>query len=136
LFFDPPHRSTVIEPRQLAAAAAWIADQKKGEDICVYDVREQVKFADYFVVITGTSRPHVRAMYDDIHYRLKAAGRTHARAEGVELGWWILCDFGDVVVHILQPEAREFYSLDDLYGDCPKVDWAAEELPTLPPERV
>ncbi|HRV81656.1 MAG TPA: RsfS/YbeB/iojap family protein, partial [Planctomycetota bacterium] len=63
-------------------------------------------------------------------------GRTHARAEGVELGWWILCDFGDVVVHILQPEAREFYSLDDLYGDCPKVDWAAEELPTLPPERV
>lgn len=132
----PPIGESVIETRQLAAAAAWLADQKKGEDIRVYDVGEQVNFADYFVVITGTSRPHVRAMYDEIHYRLKLAGRTHSRAEGVELGWWVLADFGDVVVHILQPEAREFYALDDLYGDCEQMDWAQEELPPLPAERV
>ncbi|MEZ6020571.1 MAG: ribosome silencing factor [Planctomycetota bacterium] len=125
-----------IESRQLAAAAAWLADQKKGEDIRVYDVRDQVKFADYFVVVTGNSRPHVRAMYDDLHYRLKAAGRSHARAEGVELGWWVLLDFGDVVVHILQPEARVFYNLDDLYGDCEELEWTTEELPALPAERV
>ena len=87
-------------------------------------------------MITGTSRPHVRAMYDDIHYRLKAAGQTHARAEGVDLGWWVLADFGDVVVHILQPEAREFYGLDDLYGECTQLDLTKEEVPTLPAEKV
>ena len=87
-------------------------------------------------MVTGTSRPHVRAMYDEVHYRLKAAGRSHARAEGVDLGWWILTDFGDVVVHILQPEAREFYGLDDLYGDCDLVDWSTEDLPPLPAEKV
>ncbi len=105
-------------------------------DIKVYDVSEQIKFADYFVVITGTSRPHVRAMYDDIHYRLKAAGETHARAEGAELGWWVLADFGDVVVHVLQPEAREFYGLDELYAECEKVDWENVEFPELPAEKV
>jgi len=132
----PAARRIIIETRQLAAACAWLADQKKGEDIRVFDVSDQVNFADYFVVVTGTSRPHVRAMYDEIHFRLKLAGRTHARAEGVELGWWVLLDFGDVVVHVLQPEAREFYALDDLYGDCGLLDWTAEELPELPAERV
>ncbi len=132
----PPSGDTVIESRQLAAAAAFLADQKKGVDIKVYDVSEQIKFADYFVVITGTSRPHVRAMYDDIHYRLKAAGETHARAEGAELGWWVLADFGDVVVHVLQPEAREFYGLDELYAECEKVDWENVEFPELPAEKV
>ncbi|MFT5058530.1 MAG: ribosome-associated protein [Planctomycetota bacterium] len=75
-------------------------------------------------------------MYDDIHYRLKAAGEIHARAEGAELGWWVLADFGDVVVHVLQPEAREFYALDELYAECDKVDWEKVEFPELPAEKV
>ncbi|MFT5199789.1 MAG: ribosome-associated protein, partial [Planctomycetota bacterium] len=132
----PPSGDIVIESRQLAAAAAYIADQKKGVDITVYDVSDQIKFADYFVVITGTSRPHVRAMYDSVHYRLKAAEETHARAEGVELGWWVLADFGDVIVHVLQPEARDFYGLDELYAECPKVDWEKVDLPEIPEEKI
>jgi ribosomal silencing factor RsfS len=61
--------------------------------------------------------------------RLKALGETHTRSEGSDLGWWVLLDFGDVVVHVLQPEARDYYGLDELYADCPSFDWTAEPLP-------
>lgn len=98
-------------------------DEKKGVDLVVYDVADAIKVADYFVVVTGTSRPHVRAMYEDVHHRLKRLGETHSRAEGADLGWWVLLDYADVVVHIQQEEAREYYGLDDLYGDCSNLDW-------------
>ena len=91
----------------------------------MYGVEEAIKVVDYFVVVTGTSRPHVRAMYEDVHHRLKRLGETHSKEEGADLGWWVLVDYGDVVVHIQQEEAREYYGLDDLYGDCPKLDWGS-----------
>ena len=90
---------------------------------------EHIKVADYFVLVSGTSRPHVRAIQDEIHVRLKALGERHAPAEGAELGWWVLMDYGDVVVHVLQPEAREYYALDPLYGECPQLDWATVPVP-------
>jgi len=125
-----------VEPRQLAAAAARILDERKASDIRVYDVSEQIKVADYFVVATATSRPHVKALFNELHVRLKAAGERHARAEGLELGWWVLVDFMDVVVHIQQAEAREYYGLDDLYAECPALDWQAVEVPALPRARA
>ncbi len=93
---------------------------------------ETLRVADYFIVITGNSRPHVKALYEEIHYRMKHAGELHARAEGVDLGWWVLLDYGDVVVHIQQDEARNYYALDDLYGDCEKLKWESIETPELP----
>ena len=93
---------------------------------------DQLKFADYFVLVTADSRPQVRAIYNELHTRLKAAGEQHSRAEGLELGWWILLDYGDVVVHVLQPEARSYYDLDTLYGESREIDWRAIELPPLP----
>jgi ribosome-associated protein len=129
-----PHRlkEHVIESKQLAAAAAHLADLKKALDIKVYDVGEQIKVADWFVVVSAPSRPHVKAVTQELHVRLKAIGERHTRAEGAETGWWVLLDYGDVVVHILQPEAREFYEIDQLYGDCEVLDWAEVELPELP----
>jgi len=121
-----------IEPRELAAAAAWLADRKKGEDIAVYDVSQHLRVADWFVLITGLNRPHVKALYQELHVRLKAAGETYAKAEGADGCWWVLLDYLDVVVHVLQPEAREYYDLDRLYADCPRLDWRAVELPDLP----
>lgn len=122
-------RSILIEPKQIAAAAAFLAERKKGVDIRVYDVSEHIKVADYFVLISGLSRPHVKAIYNDIHVELKALGEKHARVEGSDLGWWVLLDYVDVVVHILQPEAREYYELDSLYGQCPELDPSTVELP-------
>ena len=84
------------------------------------------------MLVTGTSRPHVKALYDELHVRLKAAGETHTKAEGADLGWWILLDYVDVVVHILQPEAREYYELDHLYQGCQLLEWDQVELPELP----
>jgi len=128
----PLLRSSVIESKVLAASIARIADELKGADIRIYDVAQTLRVADYFVVITGNSRPHVKALYEEVHYRLKHAGERHARAEGLELGWWVLLDFGDVVVHLQQEEARRYYGLDTLYGDAQQLDWQGVETPPLP----
>ena len=79
------------------------------------------------MIITGQNRTHVRALQNELHVRLKSLGETHKPVEGADLGWWIVLDYGDVVVHILQPEAREFYDLEHLYGDCPTMDWQSTE---------
>lgn len=81
------------------------------------------------MLVSGLSRPHVRAIYNELHVTLKAMGETHSRAEGADLGWWVLLDYVDVVVHVLQPEAREYYGLDTLYSDCKLLDWKKVELP-------
>lgn len=128
-------RSPAIDSKVLAASIARIADELKGLDIKIYDVSETLRVADYFVVVTGNSRPHVKALYEEIHYRLKHLGERHARAEGLELGWWVLLDFGDVVVHLQQEEARAYYALDALYGDCPQLAWQAIATPALPSTR-
>ena len=74
----------------------------------------------------------MKAVYNELHVRLKAAGETHGQAEGLDLGWWVLLDYVDVVVHIQQPEAREYYGLDELYAQCPELDWRSIALPELP----
>ncbi len=114
-----------MDARTLSATAARLADFKKGEDIAVLDVRGETNVADYFVLVTGTSRPHVRALYDELHARLKALGVQHGNVEGLDLGWWVLMDFGDVVVHIMQPEAREYYDIDGLMAHAPCVEWSS-----------
>jgi ribosome-associated protein len=83
------------------------------------------------VLATGLSRPQVKAIAQEIHVRLKALGRHHSRTEGADMGWWVLMDYGDVVVHVMQPEAREYYDLDGLYHDATEVDWRAIEVPEL-----
>lgn len=120
-----------IEPRQLAALAAHIAESKKGVDVKVYDVEEHIKIASYFVLVTGLSRPHVRAITSEIHARLKELGETRPRPEGADLGWWVLLDYVDVVIHVLQPEAREYYGLDQLYAQCPILDVGSVPVPGM-----
>ena len=95
----------------------------------VLEVTSVTNVADYFVIATGTSRPHVKALYDEIHYRMKSVGEVHTPAEGGDMGWWILMDFGDVVVHLMQPEAREYYDLEGLWGEALEVDWRAVPPP-------
>ncbi len=115
----------------LAASIAQLADEKKAENVKVVAVDEQLKIADYFVIATGQNRNHVRAIYDEIHVRLKAAGERHRPVEGADLGWWIVMDYGDVVVHLLQAEARDFYDLEHLYEDAEQLDWRAVETSTV-----
>ena len=85
------------------------------------------------MLVTGISRPHVKALSSEIHVKLKAAGETHSKSEGGDLRWWVLLDYGNVVVHLLQEDAREYYDLDRLYQECETLDWAAVELPEALP---
>ncbi len=120
-----------MESRKLAAAAARIADAKKGEDVRVYDVSEQIKIADFFVIVTGTSRPHVKAIQNELHVLLKELGEQHARAEGTELGWWVLLDYGDVVIHVFDEETRAYYDLERLWGNAPRLERLWGNAPRL-----
>ncbi len=96
------------------------------------DVSERLRVADWFVLITGQNRTHVRALTNELHVRLKALGARHRPTEGGDLSWWVVLDYGDVVVHLLQKDAREFYDLDHFYGDCPRLDWRAVEPAPAP----
>ena len=120
-----------IDSQTLAAAAAHLADEKKGENIRVLCLPAQTGIADYFVIATGLSRPQVKAITEELHVRLKALGARHGRIEGADMGWWVLVDYGDVIVHVMQPEARAYYDLDGLYADAEELDWASLPVPEL-----
>ena len=87
------------------------------------EVGEITPIADVFVIATGTSRPHVQTLAERIEERLKEAGRPPLRDEGVEEGDWALLDYGDVVVHLFQPAARDYYRLERLWRDAPEIEW-------------
>jgi ribosome-associated protein len=130
----PPHPPEPdIDSKQLAAVCAHLAEEKKALDIRVYEVGQYLHVGDYFVVVTGTSRPHVKAIHQELHVVLKQMGELHGKPEGADLGWWVVLDYGTVIVHALQPEAREYYDLDRLYSECPELDWRAVELPDFQP---
>lgn len=96
------------------------------------DVSDRLKVADWFIVCTGQNRAHVRALVDELHVRLKAVGQQHRPLQGADLGWWVILDYSDVVIHVQQPDAREYYDIERLYEDCARLDWSAEEPPALP----
>lgn len=91
---------------------------------------DRLRVTDYFVLVTGQNRTHVRALYNELHVQLKALGEQHRPVEGADLGWWVVMDYSDVVIHIFQDEARAFYDLEHLYHDCPRLDWQSVDVPT------
>lgn len=93
--------------------------EMKAEDITVLDLRGIAEFADYFVICSGTSDVHVRAIADSVIDRGKKDDQRPLNTEGYDRRKWILIDFVDVVVHVMQPKDREFYGLERLWGDAP-----------------
>ncbi len=113
------------EALDLACIAARVADAKQGNEILVLHVGEVLKLTEYFVVVGASNRRLVRALVDDIEAQLKEqAGRAPLRMEGVKEQQWVLIDYGDVVVHVFLSEIRDFYEIERLYTDVPKIDWA------------
>ena len=93
--------------------------EMKAEDITVLDLRGIAEFADYFVICSGTSDVHVRAIADSVIDRSKKDNQRPLNTAGYDQRKWILIDFVDVVVHVMQPKDREFYGLERLWGDAP-----------------
>ena len=97
---------------------------KNGSDIVLLDVEEAFFLSDIFVIATGSSRTNVQALADHVEERIK---QTHdlkpLRVEGRTEGEWVLVDYGDIIVHLFQAAAREFYSLERLWGDAERIRW-------------
>ena len=105
---------TSLETARLAAKAL---DSKKGLDIKIIRIDDISSIADYFVIATGTSNTHVKALADETEFRLDEAGLSVSAVEGQRNDTWILLDYIDVVVHVFSEEAREYYNLERLWED-------------------
>lgn len=107
---------------ELAKKAANILDNKKAMEISVIGIRDISVLADYFVIATGTSSTHVKALADEVEFQLKEEGTAAGHIEGYRSNSWILLDYGNVIIHIFTEESRQFYDLDRLWQDGEKVD--------------
>ena len=111
-------------PRELVAAIR-AAEDKKAEDLVVLDLEKAGAFTDYFVIATGRNPRQTAAIWDEVHGRLKQEnGLVPRTADGTTEGTWVLADYLDVVLHVFTPEARDYYKLEDLWGDVPAVELA------------
>ncbi len=112
-------------PRECALIAARAADERKATDIMVINVGDVIDVTDFFVIATGQNTPQVEAILDSVEEALrKEAGVKPISREQTKDHSWELIDYGDFVVDVFQPEAREFYRLETLWGDAPVVDLA------------
>ena len=110
-----------VTPLELARAIGEILDDKKGNQVKVLHVEDKTAIADYFVLCTGNSGTHVKALAGEVEFKTEQRELSPDNIEGRGNNTWIVLDYGNVVVHIFSREAREFYNLDKLYDDAPVV---------------
>jgi ribosome-associated protein len=111
--------SSLEQARRIAA----LANEKLAEDVVILDMRPVCVYTDFFVLATGRNARQTKAIYDEVHGRLKQESRMLPRAvDGTKEAEWIIADYLDVVLHVFTPETREFYRLEDLWGDVPAVE--------------
>jgi len=113
---------TEIKPEQLQAEATRkmvleAAEDLKAENLVVLDVRGVASFTDYMIFASGNSTRHVGAIAESVVEAARAAGLPPAGVEGQEIGEWVLVDLGDVVLHVMLPDVRQYYELEKLWGE-------------------
>lgn len=114
--------------RELALTIAQAADDRKGEDIIILNVGEVSFLADYFVIVTGFSKVQVRAIAQSIEQKVETVWqRLPLRIEGQAEGSWIVQDYGEVIIHILLPQEREFYNLEAFWGHAEQLEFQASQ---------
>jgi ribosome-associated protein len=109
-------------PLEIAKAVETFLDIKKGRDIKVLHVEDVTSIADYFVVCTATSNTHVKALSGEVEYQLERRGVNAYHIEGRDNNSWVVLDYCNVLVHIFNREARDFYNLDKLYENTTAVE--------------
>jgi len=111
-----------MDSKKLAQLCREFADNKKADNIIVLDVHDLSSVTDYFVIASGTSEPHLRAIVDEITDRLREEHGERPRAvDGTVQGAWVVLDFFDVIVHVMRQDVRERYDLESLWGDAARV---------------
>lgn len=110
------------DPERIARLCAHFASEKKAEEIIVLDLRGLISFADFFVVCSGTSEPHLKAISGEIEDKLqKEHGVNPSNVDGYPSSQWMVIDYMDVLVHIFASDKRGFYALEDLWSDAPRL---------------
>jgi len=111
-----------MDSKKLAQLCRDFADNKKAENIVILDVRKLSSVTDYFVIASGTSEPHLRAIVEEITSQLRDEhGVRPLRTDGSIHGAWVVMDFFDVIVHVMRADVRERYDLESLWGDAARV---------------
>ena len=97
------------------------ANDNKAIELVILELKNETALADYFIICNGTSDRHVKAMAEDIEHKLKEKGIKALGKEGMQESKWILLDYDDVIIHIFQKEERDFYDLELLWDECPRI---------------
>jgi ribosome-associated protein len=114
--------TSIDQARRIAA----LASEKLAEDVVILDMRPVCVYTDFFVLATGRNARQTKAIFDEVHSQLKQEAKLLPRAvDGAAEADWIIADYLDVVLHIFTPDTRDFYRLEDLWGDVPAVDLEA-----------
>jgi ribosome-associated protein len=120
-------RSELASPNEAAVdravLCARVAEDNKARDIVVLDMRSVTPLYDFFVLMTGYSRRQIHNLAEEIDAELRAVGETRLSIEGYEASKWVVQDYGDLVIHVFDPDTRKYYGLEDLWADAPRLDW-------------
>lgn len=106
-----------------ALLCARVAADNKARDICVLDMRGITPLYDYFVLATGVSRRQIHTLAEEIDAAMRSEGEVREGIEGYQASKWVVQDYGDIVVHLFDPESRAYYRLEDLWADAARLDW-------------
>jgi len=111
-----------IYPKNMALAAAWIMAHFKGVNLKIYDCQESTSLCDYNIIGSAENTIQAKTMVDEIQENLKRAGARLVSLEGVTQGEWILLDMGDVIIHVFQEQARDYFDLDSLWTEQNQIE--------------
>jgi ribosome-associated protein len=117
---QPARQERALEHARLCAR---IADDNRGRDILLLDLRKATPLVDFFVIVTATSRRQGNAIAIEADAEMKRRGEHKLGIEGSEEGRWTLIDYGDFIVHVFSEDARAYYDLEGIWGDAPQLDW-------------
>jgi len=115
--------ATPQDPAALAGSCARVLDDKKAQDIVILDLRKISQVADYFVIASGSNPRQLNAMGKAVQEAMSVVGVRPIGIEGAEQDRWVLLDYGDIVLHLFDPEWRKLYDLELLWGDAPRLEW-------------
>jgi ribosome-associated protein len=118
---EPSKRVTGALER--AVMCARVAEDNKAQNVVILDLRGITPLYDFFVLASGTSRRQIHTLAEEIDAAMKAEGESRLSIEGYQASKWVVQDYGDIVVHVFDPETRSYYALEELWADASHVDW-------------
>jgi ribosome-associated protein len=117
------------DSHEKALYCARLACSKKARELVILELKGHSSLADYFIICGGTSDRHVRAVAEHLELNLKARGSQALGIEGLREGKWVLLDCADVIIHVFQEKEREFYDLESLWVECPRIAFRDSDEP-------